>query len=81
MDRNSQKESFSELKNCLQSHPILIYPDPNKPYFIFTDASKYCWGATLCQHTSDSDPDNLQNLKPIMFISGNFPRHNVIMQL
>ena len=39
------KKSFSELKNCPQSPPILIYLDPNKPYFLFTDASKYCVGS------------------------------------
>ena len=53
------KTSFSELKDCLQSPPILIYLDPNKPYFLCTDASKYCWEATLYKHTSYSDHDNL----------------------
>ena len=66
--------SFSELKTCLQSPPILIHPDLHKPYFLFTDVSKNCWGATLCQHTSDSDPDNLQDLKPTTFISGKFSK-------
>ena len=75
------KKSLSELKNCLQSPQILVNLDLNKPYFLFTDASKYCWGAILCEHTSDSNPDNLQNLKPITFISGKISRHNVIIQL
>ena len=67
-----RKKSFSELKNYLQSPPILIYPDLNKPYFSFADVCKHCWKATLCQHTPGSDPDSLQNLKPIMSILGNF---------
>ena len=73
MDRYSQ-EYFSELINCPQSSPILIYLDPNKPCFLFTDASKYCWGATLYQHTSDFGPDNLQNLDHIKLISGTFSK-------
>ena len=53
MDRNTPK-AFSELKKkLLTSIPTLIYPDPNKPYFLFTDASKYFWGASLCQHICD----------------------------
>ena len=32
--------------------PILVYPDPNTPYTLFTDASKYAWSAVLMQeHT------------------------------
>ena len=31
-------------------------------------------GATLCQHTSDSGHDNVQNLKKIMFISWKFSK-------
>ena len=29
--------------------PILVYPDPNKPYVLFTDASKYAWSCVLTQ--------------------------------
>ena len=29
--------------------PILIYPNPNKPYVLFTDASKYAWACVLTQ--------------------------------
>ena len=67
-------KSFSELKNALHSPPIAIYLDPNKPYFLFTDASKYSWGTTICQHTSNSDPDSLQNLTPIMLTSVKFSK-------
>ena len=27
--------------------PILTYPDPNLPYVLFTDASKYVWAYIL----------------------------------
>ena len=58
---------FSELKNILQTTLILIYLDAKKPYIILFDASKYCWGATLHQHTLESD--NLDGLRLIIFIS------------
>ena len=56
--------SFTKLKRCLQSPPILTYPEPSKPYFFLTDVS------TLCQYTSESD--SLDDLKPNIFISHNF---------
>ena len=35
------QESFKLLKTSLMTDPILTYPDPNLPYVLFTDASKY----------------------------------------
>ena len=32
---------FELLKETLCTHPILWFPDPNRPYVLFTDASKY----------------------------------------
>ena len=29
--------------------PILTYPDPNLPYVLFMDASKYAWAYVLTQ--------------------------------
>ena len=29
--------------------PVLTYPDPNLPYVLFTDASKYAWACVLTQ--------------------------------
>ena len=46
--------------------PILIYPDPNKEYHLFTDASKYTWSAILMQEDVD------EKLKLIAFQSGTF---------
>ena len=31
------------------TEPILMYPDPNLPYVLFTDASKYAWACVLTQ--------------------------------
>ena len=37
---------------------------------MFTDASRYCWGATFCQYISKSG--NLDDLKPMIFIPGKY---------
>ena len=43
------QESFELLKASLMTEPILTYPDPNLPYVLFTDASKYAWACVLTQ--------------------------------
>ena len=35
------QESFELLKTSLMTEPVLTYPDPNHPYVLFTDVSKY----------------------------------------
>ena len=40
---------FKLLKEKLCTYPILWYPDLNKPYVLFTDASKYGWAGVLMQ--------------------------------
>ena len=70
--KRTTPESFFRIQKLFTNTQILIYPDPNNPYFLFMDTFKYCSGATLCQHTSVSE--NLDDHRPIMFISGNFSR-------
>ena len=45
----SCQESFNLLKASLMTEPILTYPDPNLPYVLFTDASKYAWACVMTQ--------------------------------
>ena len=40
---------FELLKISLMTEPILTYPDPNLPYVLFTNASKYAWACVLTQ--------------------------------
>ena len=35
------QKSFDLLKAMVSEEPILVYPDPSKPYVLFTDTSKY----------------------------------------
>ena len=67
---NKHQNAFRELERWLQEPPILLYPDPSKPYLLFTDTSKYGRDALLCQYTSKDD--SVDYLKPIPFISGRF---------
>ena len=39
--------SFELLKGALIKEPILRFPDPNKPYTLYTDTSKYAWSCVL----------------------------------
>ena len=52
------QESFDLLKNSLMTEPILTYPDPNLPYVLFTDASKYAWACVLTQEKTHMVENN-----------------------
>ena len=43
------QQTFDMLKELLSKESILKYPDPNKQYTLFTDASKYAWACVLTQ--------------------------------
>ena len=46
-------EAVDILKRKVQSMPILVFPDFNKPFLLKTDASKEGLGAVLSQKQSD----------------------------
>ena len=61
------------LKDALITSPILKYPDPIKPYTLFTDASKYAWACILTQeHEHKKDGKIFKINHPITFASGLF---------
>ena len=65
--------SFQMLKDMLCSAPILKYPDTNKPYTLYTDASKYGWAGVLTQsHTSTVDGKTIIMDHPMSYVSGLF---------
>ena len=67
------QESFELLKASLMSEPILTYPDPNHPYVLFTDASKYAWACMLTQEkTHQVEGKEIKILHPITYMSGLF---------
>ena len=67
------QESFKLLKTSLMTEPILTYPDPNLPYVLFTDASKYAWACVLTQEkTHMTEGKEIKILHPITYMSGLF---------
>ncbi|TPX54605.1 hypothetical protein PhCBS80983_g05852 [Powellomyces hirtus] len=55
--------AFDALKKAFTSAPILVHPDPEKPFFVETDASDFAIGAVLLQ------PDGQRQLHPVAFHS------------
>ena len=65
--------SFEMLKDALITSPILKYPDPNKPYTLFTDASKHAWACVLTQEYEHEKNNKIYKINhPITFASGLF---------
>ena len=65
--------SFDLLKAMVSEEPILVYPDPSKPYALFTDASKYAWSCVLTQeYTHEIDGKTVKILHPISYQLGLF---------
>ena len=53
--------------------PILTHPDPNHPYVLFTDGSKYAWACVLTQEkTYMLEGKETKLLHPITYMSGLF---------
>ena len=72
-EQNTSKD-FHRAEKMLQNPLIFTFQNPSKPYFLFTNASRYWCGATLCQYTSESD--KLDHFKLIIFISRKFSDAN-----
>ena len=65
--------AFEMLKEALLEEPILKYPDPSKPYFLYTDVSKYAWAGVLTQSYQHKDEKGVKEIHhPITYISGLF---------
>ena len=71
----SRKWEFASqsLKNALCTKPILKFPDPQKPYILFTDASKYVWAGVLTQpYTEGTKGKTVTTHHPVTYVSGLF---------
>ena len=58
-----QEEAFTTLKRLFVNGPVLSIPDPDKPFQLAVDASKYATGGVLSQ------PDHNGEWKPCGYIS------------
>ena len=60
---NKCENAFQELKNRLTTAPVLIHPDPSKPFIVECDASNYAIGGILSQK------DDEGKLHPVAYYS------------
>ena len=69
------QRAFDYLKDSLSVIPLLYYPDPNKGYVLYVDASDTCIGCCLAQPVDENSDDGAQenpyfkNEQPIYFLS------------
>lgn len=63
--------AFEYLKQSFTVVPLLAYPDPNKPYTLYTDASNSYIGTCLTQSCDENEEilPNVKNEKPIYYLS------------
>ena len=67
------QEAFEMLKAFLLEEPVLKYPNPDQPYVLYTDASKYTWAGVLMQayaHAVDGVEKEIHH--PVTYVSGLF---------
>ena len=70
--------SFEELKKQLTLVPMLAYPDVNKEYVLYTDASDEAVGAVLIQEANGEQwIKGVYHEKPIYFISHRLSRSQI----
>ncbi|GBG65832.1 hypothetical protein CBR_g53804 [Chara braunii] len=58
--------AFKQLKHALTHHEVLMVPDPERPFFVTTDASQYGIGAVLAQQEG-------KKLRPVKYMSKKMP--------
>ena len=63
--------SIRLFKRFFCSKPILQFPDLNKDYILYTDASNNAYSRVLCQ-----PQDNKNDIRPIVYFSGTFTAQN-----
>ncbi|CUA71631.1 Transposon Tf2-11 polyprotein [Rhizoctonia solani] len=63
---DKEEKGFMDIKRALCEAPVLRHPDPEKPYFLETDASGVAMGAVLSQRQEDG------RLHPVAYMSKSF---------
>ena len=66
--------ALDTIKQAITNNPVLIYPDPNKQYHMFTNASNHTWSGLLTQTRETLRENGKLDLTyhPIMYQSGTF---------
>ena len=72
---NECESSFTGLKETLTSAPVLVLPEPEEPYIVYTDASIMGLGCVLMQKGKVIAYASQQLRKH----EGNYPTHDLEM--
>ena len=65
------QNTLDYLKEIFCNKPILQFPNPNKDYVLYTDASNNAYSGVLCQPQS-----NDKDIRPVTYFSGTFTAQN-----
>ena len=52
------QKSFDYVKKVSTTNPILVYPDPDKQYYLFMDSSQQLWSGNLVHYTEQAKEDS-----------------------
>ena len=66
-----EQRAFEDLKESFLRHVVLAFPDRNKPYILYTDASNTGVGDMLCQE------DDEKRLRLVVCMSRKLNKHEV----
>ena len=66
--------AFNLLKSDLVKMPRLQYPNPNKAFKLFTNASKHSYSSILHQEGVPKETNMVPNLVPMAYFSGSFSK-------
>jgi RNase H-like domain found in reverse transcriptase/Reverse transcriptase (RNA-dependent DNA polymerase)/Integrase zinc binding domain len=72
---NEQQSALDQLKQCLISAPVLILPDPTKPFTVTTDASDLAIGAVLSQDQGKGHQPIAYESRKLSPAEQNYPVH------
>ena len=61
------QQALEYLKKIFCNEPLLQFPDPNKPYILYMDASSNVYSGILCQSVNSN-----QDIRPVAYFSGTF---------
>ena len=71
----AERTAFARLKQSVTSTPVLISPDPTKPFHIEANSSDFATGAVLSQVSSEDD-----KWHPVAFFSKSLTPVNFVLQ-
>ena len=65
------QQALAYLKEVFFNKPLLQFPDPNKSYILYTDASNNVYSSILYQPVNSD-----QDIRPVAYFSGTFTAQN-----